>query len=529
MPRRSHSEATRLLCAGAYLDNDFRGAVIEHLVRHEERPVAPSLGVDVVPVLAYALRARRREAQTGVTLLFLWVAFIVFDYLSGDSLPSMPMAGAIGYAVLCFLLWSTRRSVGRGVYAVDRTTLRKAVPGQRGRIMTLIPLGVRLLAVAYWVLALLGLVLAPESHWPAVAFPLLLTLPIWEHRAHVTGVMRRELARGAFGGLPRAALPSNAHYRRIGESLDREQYAALTIYDPLRPFIGVGLPYEPWSFALDLKRRASAEPGLGPLTGARVIELIRPRIEALRDSATATSRDRLRDLEIEEFVYLPVGAPRVEIPYDRQTVEQHLHDAVDEGGEARRHFLRIRVGGRDEQVGVTVLVRVHTQGGMLVLEVVPHVLTPVKPEYRAADVVAGRTWDGAARDVVRAVLTAPSAGFAAGLSLASTVLAVFGTWLADPERALPDAPETSVRELGSTGEVSLFQEMDISRYVKTIQDRIAGGVRDALADQGYESDQFDQQVVQVSEGSVFIGSMSGGALAVGSGAKARHVVGSDAK
>ncbi|MDF9815145.1 hypothetical protein [Streptomyces sp. SPB162] len=50
--RDSRTEATRLLCAGVSLDADFRSRVIQQLIQHEERPIAPSLGVDAVPVLA---------------------------------------------------------------------------------------------------------------------------------------------------------------------------------------------------------------------------------------------------------------------------------------------------------------------------------------------------------------------------------------------------------------------------------------------------------------------------------------------
>ncbi len=260
-----------------------------------------------------------------------------------------------------------------------------------------------------------------------------------------------------------------------------------------------------------------------PLTGREVIDLIKPRLEALRTSAADTSRDRLRSLEIDELVYLPVGRERGQIAYDPASVRQHLDGAVGEGGEARRHFLRVRVGAWDEQVGVSLLVRVHTQGGMLVLEVVPHVLTPVRPEFKSVDVIAAGDAEGPLRDVVRSLLTGPSAGFAAGVSLLHTAVSVFRTWLTMPQYALPDGPAASVRELGSVKEVSLLQEMDISRYVKTLQDRIASGVREALHSKGYEMGEFEQYIVNVSGGGVFIGEMSGGAVATGERASAKQV------
>ncbi|MFJ3227792.1 hypothetical protein ACIPJS_31185 [Streptomyces sp. NPDC086783] len=84
------------------------------------------------------------------------------------------------------------------------------------------------------------------------------------------------------------------------------------------------------------------------------------------------------------------------------------------------------------------------------------------------------------------------------------------TWLARPEQAPPDAPLLSVRELGSTDRLSLFQEMDVSRYVKTVEDRIASGVREALRRSGCETGRFEQNIVNVAAGGRFIGQMSGG-------------------
>ncbi|GAA0465945.1 hypothetical protein GCM10009544_30270 [Streptomyces stramineus] len=508
------------MCAGTYLDIEFRRRVIEELVEHEERPIAPSLGVDVVPVLTHALRARKQDAMTALLLLVLWGAFIGVDF--GTAPEGTPPIWSALYAVVCFIQWSAHAAAGRGaaVYVVDKRTLREALKGQKAPLRALIPVLPPVVALAYWIFVFYALSEGADN-WVAIIFPLALVLPVWLHRARVAAVMRAELSRSAFARVPRA-VPDTRHHRRIAQAIDREQYAGLTIYDAFRPFIGMGRPYEPWSFALELKRRDGAEPALAPFTGRTVVELVRPRLEALREAAAATSRDRLKDLEIEEFVYLPVGPQRPRIDYGDSTVLRHLAESVDEGGEARRYFLRVRIGAWDEQVVVSVLVRVHTQGGMLVLEVVPHILTPIKPEFRAVDVIAARGEDDLLRDGVRALLSGPAAGFAAAVSTVRSGISGFRTWLADPRRAVPDGPAGSVREMAGTLSVSLFQEMDISRYVKTVQDRIASGVRDALRSQGFETDQFEQQIVQISEGGVYIGSMSGGAVAAGAGAQAKN-------
>ncbi|MFF2013798.1 hypothetical protein ACFVWY_32690 [Streptomyces sp. NPDC058195] len=529
------SDATRLLCAGVHLDSDFRGRVIQELVLHEERPVAPSLGIDAVPVLAHALRARRAEVRTALMLLVVWVLFIVLGFAGVGSEQLLPLPWWLAYALVCALLGAVRVATGLGValFTLDRRMVEQAT---RGRLKMLLPVVPAVAALGYWAAALFAL-LGGADAWAAVLFPALLTLPVWAYRSHVTAVMRTELGAESFPEMPREELPDTVRYRRIGGAIAREQYAALTIYDPFRPFIGAGKPYEePWSLVMELKKRGGEQAGgvpgprpgpgpdmaAGPLTGREVIDLIKPQLEALRTSAAASGRDRLRALEVAEFVYLPTGAARWDVDYSPQTADRHVAQAVGEGAEGRRHFLRIRVGAWDEQVVVSVLVRVHTQGGMLVLEVVPHVLTPVRPEFRAVDVIEARGEPDSLRDAVRAVLATPTANFAAATSLTGTVVAEFRTWLANPRRAFPDGPVASVRELGSTAELSVFQEMDVKRYVRTVQDRIASGVREALRAKDYETGDFERQVVTVSGGGVFIGTMHGGAVATGEGASASH-------
>ncbi|MFK8912424.1 hypothetical protein [Streptomyces sp. YS-3] len=522
----TRTEATRLLCAGVYLDSTFRRRVIEELVQHEERPISLSLGVDALPVLAHALRARRKEAETALMLLGVWGSFIALWFAGIGSDRMLPIPGWLAYALVCLVLGGARAGAGLGVavFTLDRSMVKEAT---RGRLQILLPLVPFTVALVYWTAALYTLFSGADA-WAGVVFPLLLVLPVWAYRADVTAVMRHELGSEAYPHTRREALPHR--YRRIGAAIDREQYAALTIYDPFRPFIGAGLPYaEQWSLVMELKKRRDAPPdaGAGPLTGREVIDLIKPELEALRTSAAATSRDRLRELEVEEFVYLPSGVARWKVAYDPAAVRRHLDEAVGEGGEARRHFLRVRIGTWDEQVVVSVLVRVHTQGGMLVLEVVPHVLTPVRLEFRAVDVIEARGEGDILRDTVRGLLAAPTANFAAMTSLVRTAVSEFRTWLANPRHALPDGPATSVRELGSTSDLSVFQNMDVKRYVRTVQDRIASGVRAALRAKNYETGDFEQQIVTVSGGGVFIGAMSGGAVATGQQASATHKEGGE--
>lgn len=536
---RAHSEATRLLSAGVHLDVGFRHRVVDELIGHAERPVAPSLGVDVLSVLAHALRARRQEFHAALGLFATWILFFVVSYATsapgfgGDIGALLPLPGfaPVGYAIGCFLLL-LGRYMGHGGALATYSVEGRRLPAARlrgaewrrtsGGLMTIFG---RLFMLLYWVAALTGIA---DDVFPVV-FPLAMALIVWAYRAQVESVLRDELGRDTFPGRPLFTdLPETPRMRRIADAIAREQHANGMLYDAHHAFVGAGSPVMPWSIALELvpdpdaadtasrpvtgKKQLVPEQG-GPveLTSGRIVELIRRPLEELRRATTESSLDRLRDLRIDEFVHLPAGVDRAEGFYSTDVIEAHARAAVDESGEGRRHFLRIQVGAWDEELVVTIFVRTHTQGGMLVLEVVPHVLAPVRDDFRDADALVLTGGRGeVVRNGVRALTHAPAAMFALCFGALRTVTAVTRMLWRGPERRLPDAPVESVREVASASVIPLFHEMDVSRYMKTVQDRIEHGVRDALEQSGYATDRFDQQVVNVLEGGLYIGRMKGG-------------------
>lgn len=215
-------------------------------------------------------------------------------------------------------------------------------------------------------------------------------------------------------------------------------------------------------------------------------------------------------------------------PYTKDTYLMHRTDAVEEGGEQRRHFLRVRVGGWDEEIVVTVFVRVHTQGGMLMLEVAPHVLPPVNALFATADRKAHEHLHrGGFGRYLFALLRIPAA---TGDALRVLARAVAQTWrqLTDVHAdTLPDGPGASVRELGADDRATLFQEMDVARYLKSIQDRIASGVGEALWNAGYEVAEFEQKVTNVfnNSGTFVGGNVQGNGIAIGKDSKANSPAG----
>ncbi|MFJ8055234.1 hypothetical protein [Streptomyces sp. NPDC096142] len=534
------SEAGRLLCAGTYLDPGYRDRVIDELHLNEQRIVAPSLGFDAARVLAHAVRARRQELQWAGAILGLWV---VGTLLSGGLLalflvPSLYLA--LGG-------WIRGRATHPPLYRL----ITAFVLRWWGRIM------VAFLLVFTVVIAFGG---GPDdssssygstsgpygSSGPSSATDLLfpgtddfdglikvwqawLTLALFALIAYCLAAQRGQFARALGAELSPKRFPDIANdpaergegrrFQRLRDRIRIEQHAPLVMYHEARPFCGAGEAYETWVLAAEL--RPDPEKEQRPISNRTVLETIRPLLAQLRlpaDHAVHLGRDRLRRLEIDECVFLPAEGlmRRDEAPYHPQAFEEHRARSVEEGAEKRRHFLRIRVGGWEEELVVTVFVRVHTQGRMLTLEIAPHVLLPVREDFKNADRTAHRfRHNSAFGKAAWAVARVPRSAVGSLAVLAQGALYAWRLLTGGYAGALPDGPALSVRELGSASAGSTFQEMDVRRYLRNVQDRVAHGVADALAASGYLTGEFVQKITHVSNNTVHADKVEGSTFVVG--------------
>ncbi|MET9695774.1 hypothetical protein ABZY31_02475 [Streptomyces sp. NPDC006529] len=541
------SEAGRMLCAGTYLDAAYRDRVIDELYVHAERIVAPSYGFDAARVLAHALRARRAELG--------WAAGIVGAWFVGMILTG----GALVALLLPFLLLSLsgwlRRQDSRlvrflgvvlRVYTwVLLVILVTALVGAANTFGGLGGFGAETLLDGFS-----GSVTGPSDGyysgyddyasarssgpggsplwWVLAVFLALVTL-VWLQRGQAARAIAGELSPGRYADLAGdpAETAQGVRFTRIRGRVRAEQHNPLIMYNVNDPFCGAGDPYYPWHLSVELRPREDLGPDRKavPVTNSHLVRRIVPLLQALRvpsphgsPAAEAAVLDRLRELVVDECVFLPAGGlpHRDAVPLTPDAWTEHLNGAVEEGGERRRHFLRIRVGGWDENLVVTLFVRVHTQGGMMMLEVAPHVLLPLRTVFQNADADAHRylhnNWLGKAAWAVRHT---PG-------SLASSV-AILGRGTASWWRiatgghggALPEGPGLSVRELASQDNGSLFHLMDLDRYLKTIQDRVVSGVTLALHEAGWHTEEFAQRAVTVAEGGVFIQSVNDSAFSIG--------------
>ncbi|MEU6193162.1 hypothetical protein [Streptomyces sp. NPDC047061] len=548
------SEATRLLCAGTYLDPAYRDRVIEELDLNEQRFVAPSLGFDAARVLAHALRARRQELLWAAAILGLWavglplsgwllalfllpgIALAVAPWIQGLTVVP-PLYRAIGAFLvrwwgraffttaliltlfIAFGGGSDSGSTSYQSYGSDDGYYGSGYSDSTSYADLLVPGS-----------GDLGGLAKPWHAWLALAVLAGIALCGHAQRTRFSRALAGELSPQRFPDAANdpAEKAESPRFQRIRQHIRTEQHAPLIMYNETDPFCGAGTAYSTWVLAVEL-RRDELKKEQQPLSNRAVLERIRPLLERLRIPAEYAGpgvRDRLRQLEIDECVFLPAEGllSRDQAPYTPDAFAEHRARAVEEGAEKRRHFLRIRVDGWEEELVVTVFVRIHTQGRMLVLEIAPHVLTPVRADFKEADRVAHRfrnnNWVG---KTAAALVLVPGSVGRSLVQLGRGAVYVWRLLTGGHAGALPEGPALSVRELASVDVGSHFQEMDVARYLRSIQDRVANGVRAALADAGYETGEFVQKIVNVSN-DVSIGRVEGSTFAVGSHATATSVV-----
>ncbi|GGW96182.1 hypothetical protein GCM10010297_17570 [Streptomyces malachitofuscus] len=505
------SEASRLLCAGTYLDESFRDAVIDELYVHEERMVAPSFGFDAARVLAHALRARRRAV--------VWTALLMTLWMTGATLSDGLL---LAFAPPFALLAAASRLRG--------TSVRRPEPG-RARAVTATVLRwwgrIWLGSVALWLWAIRPEPGPPDSWdgsageslfwvpglsadvgyqpfhgWVVVCSLLSMTLVEAARRGQWAATLDRELSPVHFPDA--AADPAEEaigiRFQRLRQRIRSEQHAPLLLYDIEAPFRGAGVPYPARTYAVSL--RPAHEPGFGtrepePLLNRQILQHIEERLANLRitsERAVPNARDRLRHLTVDECVFLPVeGLPsRSVAPQSVVEFEMHRTSAVEEGGEKRRHFLRVQVRGWDEEVVVTVFVRAHTQGGLVTLEVAPYVLRPVRSAFREADRIAHRQRrSGIVAKAAKAVVRTPETAGYAPLVLWRAAKVAWQEVAGGHGSSLPEGPAVSVRELASERRLSAFQELDVQRYLEAVRQGIVQGMAEALQRAGWRTDEFE--------------------------------------
>jgi hypothetical protein len=206
-------------------------------------------------------------------------------------------------------------------------------------------------------------------------------------------------------------------------------------------------------------------------------------------------------------------------------------DSLDLAAEERlRHYVAVRVGSWNEEVTLTVFIRVHVQGGLLFLENRAFLLPPIARVYHQA--VDGAMppadffeWAGLLRrslwsSFVLAGRAVPDLYRSVRTLVRTARREAWYRRMCQANRPVHHGPTCSVRELGAEPEYQQqFQEMDVQRFMKSIETRTLTAVREALREHGYRTDEYEmRQSFVINNGVQVHGNVTGN---VQSGAHAR--------
>jgi hypothetical protein len=478
VPRHhTHSNATRLMSAGAYLEKRYRRDVIRELVRDHFRVVAPSYGYDAVTVLAHALAARglRRKQLAGVFLGEVLDLILFSENVLG-------VAGAVLIAL--WLPWAF-------------AFLRRVATMQ---------------ALITW--------LSPraDSGDPAAAdydydFP--------ANRA-LTGPLIEKIALEQSGSQPEIVFARERYTPFVGAGSAREDWTVAELLSPMKTDPTLRAYLEDAAGDGDDDAPATGQSQVIPFDVAEITEYVAHRLESeLRDEAP--DGEQVENLVIERRNYSRAGALPIRkrlfwrwrgvVVLPRPTTPSEIADLRlyedREKYDAAREYLCIRVGAWDQEVVTSIFVGFDLRGNTLYSEFYPYVMTPVHASFHLVDRLPRRLGVplllrvaigiplSLPRKAYLAVRRALREGRRLLRSLARSAVGLVG--LVDNSefqlgRYAIDLVDTgaraSLRELAaSNGYHHFFQEADEEKYVKIVERRLLEVMRDFLIE--HNIDVFD--------------------------------------
>jgi hypothetical protein len=460
--RDATSNATRLLCAGTYLDPVYRTTVIRELLTHRYRVVAPSYGYDAVPVLGHALAARRLHR---IRLAALAAGFALTFVLMATG----TLSGFTALLMVLWLLWAT--AFFRRVATLQLLTTRL---GRR----TASADGTGVFDGSY------------PGH-PELTPELVRKI---DREQSTDGTVIR------YGGYK--------PFVGAGTQVRRWSYAQLLIGAPLTVFddrLGRNVPAAPGVNGQEPKRKEVI-----PFTVEEMTAYVTDRMRAqLRDAAGPGQR--IEGLAVERSTFTTAVTTLRGVPAE-PTPEQ-LDGHGDDDPDAGRTYLCIRVGSWNQELVTTAFVGFDLKGNTLHTEFHSYVLAPIQKSFQLVDRLPG-TLDGRLLLKVawHTLGGSPRAALRSGASRAGLEPPWSRRRVRVPQPL--DTSEfglgryadlvvnrgavTSIRELatGSTFHV-FFQETDTIKYTQIVERQLLHVIRDFLYEHNVDLAEYEARQTNI--------------------------------
>jgi hypothetical protein len=548
-PDSDQSNATRYLCVGAQIDDGFGDQVIREVIEQPHRAVAPTFGLDLIPVVVHALNARGRRKRRDMLLVLI----AGFDLLIA---PVTTVVTALSWLWIRFVyrLSQQQRPHRDRRYALYLATLASVI------VVPVLALTALLLSVVVGLLRPYVTRMPVVVAWPArlgfwMPSPLrgcLLVLSLglaWSvlcsHRLSTRRVLLDTLRLDAFR-LGRLPLVPDYHPRihdRFMRLQQDQRCSNVTVYSGFSPFVGAGDERQTWGFTVDLSRGARRSDGKAeeprPFGLTKLHRHVRRRLMALADPELPPEQ-RVANLVIEDRLFMSGGAvqldprflPRRDAPPVAQVSPRVVHEMMNKPTGATRHFKCIRVDSWRREVGFSEFLHFAIQGRTLYVEQTVCRLLPIRTSYHQIDSLTRRLLPGELSALLWETLKElPASLLRAPVELLRHWRSKYREQQQDrvlrrmlkEDLAVDYGARVSVRELGQTSRwKNYFQDLDWYRQLRVVQSQVLDALLDFLEEHDIDTSEFRQRQSAILTNGIFMpgGIIYNSTVAAGPGASA---------
>lgn len=534
--------ATRHMCAGAYLDDEFRNVSLREVYNRPRRMVAPSYGFDLVPVLGHCLRVRNAAVVRD--------AVIVLTVLTSVCVAGSALVTAIALLIVVYLVASTYRLV-QATYRKKRSS---DAEGSQNLLLRALFLMVAWSVLIYVPIAV-AVALAGSSDYGgdgSAEEALTQVLSIYGTLAltallfggQVGFALWRQLELGKLR--PGATVASPVRTPRL-DDIARQQRGNTVAYSGFHPFVGSGFLQDTWSFAVRLVRpapgvlekllngdggesRHAAPAALSeshrefeapPFDAQEVIDHVRADLIRLIPAPGNEAEERIPGLSVEDRVFLAGTEVSHLVPY---TDPQVMAAVIRHPTTPARHYLTCQVFSWGGELMTTVYVHIAVQGRSLYIELCSAVLPPCNDDYRIVDTVENIGSAAWLRAIRRGLVDAPMTVWRSPVSLFRGVADLVRTasgGQAGPARmtrGFDYGATIGIRELAcrEEGMRNLVQSLDYEKYHTLIERRVIAAVLDFLDDRDIDTTEYRSRAASILNVNGSVGSIGSGNTMYGS-------------
>ena len=268
------SNATRYLCAAAYLNPGFANPVIGELLA-SHRAVVPSLGIDLVPIIRHCLNARRAQILRDLLLTVFLLVGLLFATTS-----------IIGILIIAFLFGLVLPGVNWERHSIGLKVLAGLMIAAVLALFVIFVLLQPILDAASRSPSEFGLVagLGGKTGFALLVFLGLVGTTLFGYSYSMFRTFSERLRPGAHAG---QFHPADQQVEDRIAQVAGAQYGNMAIYGGQNPFIGTGVLEKSWSIAIELDHAPGSARAVSGTRPSRVVTSLLTRPNCIRPSGHA--------------------------------------------------------------------------------------------------------------------------------------------------------------------------------------------------------------------------------------------------